>query len=476
MYHHPDWCFAHDRVPIEAGAGDLPGLAGQAGTDGALLLSDGTPALGRRSVLALWPYLEFSHRRGESTVRSDSGWSQTQVSSRPLRAFDQLLATQASPELRDPHTRGAIGFIGYDFGHELLGLPRRAARPGTRVPDIFFRFHRCHVVLDHGDGRAEAHLTGVGNTPREAGRDLRQSALRLQRLMRSGRAGAGPQTPANRRRPGSIRMSLDRPAYARKIRQILDYIRRGHVYQVNFSHPFEWQWDEPGHQILEHLFAVNPVPFGAWIPFPGGEIVSLSPECFLRRAGRQLATVPIKGTRPRGREPAEDRRLTDDLLSSPKDGAELAMIVDLERNDLGRICRSGTVQVTRHRELVTFPTLHHTASVVTGDLVAGTPLSRILEAVFPGGSITGVPKKRCVEIIAEMEEAEREIYTGAIGFVQPNGDCVFNLAIRTLLKEGPLVRFRMGGGIVCDSDPEAEYEETLHKARAFYLATGGEMP
>jgi para-aminobenzoate synthetase component 1 len=462
-----------DCLAIEADAGRFLDLAGRARGEAALLLSDGVHPLGRHSILALWPYLEFTYRRGWAELRVDRQRVHAARTRRPLEILDRILAHH-EPFLPAHFPGGAIGFLGYDFGHELLGLPRRDMSPASPLPDIQFRCHRCHLLLDHATGRAEAHLLGIGRSIAEAAGDLRRTRERLRRLLRTAAPGI-PAACVTRAPCSPPRLLLDQPAYLKKIRRIRHYIRHGHVYQVNFSHAFEMEWDEPGLRILERLFAINPVPFGAWVPYPGGEIVSLSPECFLRREGDRILTRPIKGTRPRGGDPLEDRRLAQDLLTNPKDGAELAMIVDLERNDLGRICKTGTVRVVRHRELETYSTLHHTASTVEGRL-AVPRLSEILAATFPGGSITGVPKRRCVEIIAELEDGEREIYTGAMGIARFGGDFTFNLAIRTLIREGTTARFRMGGGIVYDSDPEAEYQETLHKAQAFYLAAGGIRP
>jgi para-aminobenzoate synthetase component 1 len=193
--------------------------------------------------------------------------------------------------------------------------------------------------------------------------------------------------------------------------------------------------------------------------------VSCSPELFLSVRGNRITTRPIKGTRKRGSDDGEDGRLAEELLRSPKDAAELAMIVDLERNDIGRVCRYGTVTVTEPKTLESYASVHHLVATVEGEFRQDCDMTDLLTATFPGGSITGAPKIRSMEIIAELEPTTRSVYTGAIGFIGANGNADLNIAIRTVIVRGKNAFFNVGGGIVADSDPESEYEETLHKGR-----------
>jgi para-aminobenzoate synthetase component 1 len=201
--------------------------------------------------------------------------------------------------------------------------------------------------------------------------------------------------------------------------------------------------------------------------------VSASPECFYEVRGNRIVTRPIKGTRPRGATPEDDERLREELRTSVKDRAELTMIVDLERNDLGRVCEYGSVRVTAPMEVETFAQVHHLVASIEGTLRPNASPIDVIRALFPGGSITGAPKIRAMQIIDELETNRRGVYTGAIGFISPNATS-FNIAIRTILLEGDRVSYQVGGGIVADSDPLAEYEETLHKGAAIKRVLEGE--
>jgi len=451
----------------------LLGMARRVAPHSAVLLSNDKHTLGRYSVLAMFPYLDVSYSAPDVVLRDQNGivLHHDESVQEPLELLSDILSRHIGTVSMDPYTSGCIGFISYDFCRCLEPVYPGVPRFSPRIPDIFFRFFRCHIVMDHFRKTARAAISGIGSTEKMAAADLNQMEKRLEEMMKEDPAALSKKGSSP---PSGIQMELSPLDYMDKIRSIKEYIRLGHVYQVNFSHAFKMDWSAAGIDILTDLFQINPVPFAGWFPFPGGEIISLSPECFLLRRGGSLQTFPIKGTRPRGKNRREDKALLKDLLSSPKDGAELAMIVDLERNDLGKICRGGSVVVSRHRVADMFETLHHTYSEVEGELLPDSNLPRILRATFPGGSITGVPKVRCMQIIHEMEGEGRDIYTGSLGHIHLKGDFSFNIAIRTMLKQENSLRFRMGGGIVYDSDPKLEYEETLHKARAFYLAAGGE--
>ncbi len=212
------------------------------------------------------------------------------------------------------------------------------------------------------------------------------------------------------------------------------------------------------------------MPFGGYFDLGDRQVLSNSPELFLRRRRTEICTCPIKGTRPRGRDRREDLRLAEELLDDPKERAEHVMIVDLERNDLGRVCRTGSVQVTRFAELAQFRTIQHVVSTVGGTIAADLPMRELLAATFPGGSITGAPKIRAMEIIDEVERGARGFYTGALGWIDASGDCDLNVAIRTAVARDGRVAYRTGSGIVAESDPAREYAECLLKAQAFFAA------
>jgi len=242
------------------------------------------------------------------------------------------------------------------------------------------------------------------------------------------------------------------------------------TFEVNLSQRFEAKLSITPYELYKRLRQINPAPFACYLGFDEVSVVSASPERFLRIRGDWVETRPIKGTRPRGKTPEKDEALAKELLGSAKDRAENIMIVDLERNDLGRVCRFGTVKVTELAILEVFPTVFHLTSTVVGRLREGKNGIDLLKASFPGGSITGAPKVRAMEIIDELEPTRRSVYTGNIGYLSFNGDLDLSIVIRTFLAKGRKAYFQVGGAVVYDSDPEVEYQETLDKARALVNA------
>jgi len=267
----------------------------------------------------------------------------------------------------------------------------------------------------------------------------------------------------------------DREDFLQGVRTAKDYISAGDIYQVNLAHRFSAAWpsDADAFGFYSVLRRVSPVPHGAYLELNGRTILSASPECFLKMSGRSILTRPIKGTRPRFRDPELDQRSADDLMTSPKEIAELVMITDLERNDLGRICEFGSVQTDEFLKLEAFEQVYHRVSTVSGMLRPEVDHIEALQLCFPGGSISGAPKKRALEIIEEIEPFRRGLYTGAIGYFGQNGESQFSIAIRTSELIGDRLHLHVGSGIVADSDPAAEYEETLHKAEGFFRAAEG---
>jgi para-aminobenzoate synthetase component 1 len=281
--------------------------------------------------------------------------------------------------------------------------------------------------------------------------------------------------------------NFTRAEYCRAVRRAKDYIAAGDVYQVNLSQRFQCEVDAAPDDVDRALALANPAPYSAFLDIGEAQILSTSPECFLQLRGREVVTRPIKGTLPRARDPAE-------LLRSAKDNAELLMITDLERNDLGRVCEFGSVQVPELVRVESYATVHHLVATVTGRLRPEVSHVECVRACFPGGSITGAPKIRAMQIIDELEPHARGVYCGAIGFFAPGGISQFNIAIRTVVYQSggsglqprpsaPVadeirshepargrLTFHAGGGIVADSEPEAEYDETLAKAQGIINA------
>ena len=264
--------------------------------------------------------------------------------------------------------------------------------------------------------------------------------------------------------------NMSREKFESMVARAQEYIAAGDIYQVNLAQKFSTLFDGNPYRLFEHLLARSPAPGGAFLDFGDTRILSASPEMFLRVRGRHLTTRPIKGTRPRSRDPILDAQLAFELQTDPKELAELIMITDLERNDLGQICEYGSVAVTQLAHLEHFPQVHHLVSTIEGMMRPGIDALTAVRACVPGGSISGAPKKRACEIIAELEPCPRGIYTGLIGYFDDSGDAAFSIAIRTMVQEGNTLHFSTGSGITAGSIPAREYEETLHKASGMRLA------
>jgi para-aminobenzoate synthetase component 1 len=297
------------------------------------------------------------------------------------------------------------------------------------------------------------------------GRDPARLAEFRELLRQAERAeNSRPQEPY--RVLGEVRSNLSRDAYLAGVVRIKRYIRDGDCYQVNFTQRFSVAAEGDTWQLYKALRRHNAAPYAAYLSMPHCRVMSSSPERFLQLRGGRVETKPIKGTAPRSEDPREDALLAQRLRQSPKDQAENLMIVDLLRNDLGKVCATGSVQVPELFTLESFARVHHLVSKVCGKLADGQDALALLRACFPGGSITGAPKLRAMEIIEELEPQRRGIYCGAIGYLGFDGDMDSNIAIRTMVHADGVTRLWAGGGIVADSDPQTEYRESFHKAAA----------
>ena len=260
--------------------------------------------------------------------------------------------------------------------------------------------------------------------------------------------------------------------WTERVCRVHEYIAAGDIYQANLTHQLSAPWNSPAARFYPKFRGLQPPPCSAFLAFGDTSVLSASPEVFLDISDRRIVTRPIKGTRPRGADPVTDAAALRDLVGSAKERAELIMITDLLRNDLGQVCLYGSVEVPQLCVPRTFAHVHHLVSTVEGRLRPDISPIEALRAGFPGGSITGAPKKRAMEIISELESSPRGIYTGAIGFIDWSGRAIFSIAIRTLIVRDGLATYGVGAGIVADSDPRREYEETLHKAAGLFAALG----
>ncbi len=369
------------------------------------------------------------------------------------------------PDAPVPYRGGFLGWIGYDIGRDIERLPARLP-PDPAVPELVVAEYESLLVED----RVARRLFLTGTCDRHEG----PSRLLARQVEYLELAAALPEPPAYEG-PAAVDVAavVTRAEHEERVRRVLAYIRAGDVFQANLSQRFTGRLRVPAIEAYARLRAASPAPYGCWFDLGGPVVASISPELFLRRTGTRLVTRPIKGTRPRGADPETDARLRSDLAACEKERAELAMIVDLLRNDLGRVAATGSVRVEEARALEVHPTVHHAVATVACELTPDVHAVDVLAATMPGGSISGAPKIRALEILEEIEDARRGPYCGAAGWFGHDGDFVLNVLIRTLAVEGGRVAFHVGGGIVADSDPAAEYEETLVKARALRRALEG---
>jgi para-aminobenzoate synthetase component 1 len=371
-----------------------------------------------------------------------------------LEEFQERLRRTPAVDAPDlPFAGGWIGYLSYELYPETVG--KVPPRETTLLPKARFAFYDRFYLFDHA--RKEGSWYQGGS---------RRGGGRLSALF-AGRSGGLRVTPLP---AGSPESNFTKAEYLAAVRKIREYIVAGDCYQVNLSQRFTAPLSEPAAAVYQRLRSLSPSPYAAFLNLGDSQILSASPECFLELDGRTVVTRPIKGTRPRGKDGARDAALKEELLASPKDRAELLMITDLERNDLGRVCRTGSVRVRDLRTVESFPQVHHLVSTIEGELENGRGVVDLLKATFPGGSITGAPKVRAMQVIRDLEPHAREVYCGAIGYVSRNGKAQFNVAIRTMAVKDGRAHFWSGGGIVADSDPEKEYEESLVKAQGMIAA------
>ena len=360
-------------------------------------------------------------------------------------------------------TGGAVGWLSYELARELESLPVRA-RPDAEVPDLALGLYPFALAEEVATGRRLV-----------VGRGTRPEAEAFRAVVAGLAARATPLAPLP---PvgAALRSSLPRGTYEAAVETARELIRDGEIYQVNLSQRFELPYAGRAEPLQAALARRFPAPYGALLRLPGLAVISSSPELFLRRRGERLECRPIKGTRPRSAEPTQDERLRAELEASPKEGAELAMIVDLVRNDLGRIARIGSVTVEQAAATEAWSTVWHRVAHVACAVDAGRGVAEVLEATFPPASVTGTPKLAACKVIEAIEPVRRHVYTGAMGWIGADGDLELSVAIRiATLVEGRLL-LPVGGGITLASDPAAEYEETLHKARALFEVLGVAPP
>jgi para-aminobenzoate synthetase component 1 len=422
---------------------------------------------GRFTLLACRPLDVLSLREG---VLTDADGRTLAAGDEAIwRALSDAFASVEVCGKQAGYSPGWIGYAGYEVGRHVERLPGRAVRD-TALPDLRLAFHDALLVHDNADGSWRLVELGFDAPPPGAG----AAAQALREVLRRAEPVEPPADAAEPEAAEPAESNFTPDAYRRAVQRCIDYIAAGDIFQVNLSQRLTVRDAPPPEALYRALRRHNPAAYAAYLDLSTGgrrcAVASSSPELFLRVRGDAVETRPIKGTCRRPADAAAEPSAANDLLSSEKDNAELAMIIDLLRNDLGRVCRFGTVRVAEPRRLEIHPAVLHLVGTVRGRLRAGVGPAELLRATFPGGSVTGAPKIRAMEIIDELEPQARGVYTGCIGIVGVDGTCEWNIAIRTVVWDAGTAHVQVGGGIVADSTPDGEYQETLDKARAMLEA------
>lgn len=435
-------------------------------------------AASRFSILAWSPLAEITLR--SSRVEIVRGVGAPPLAERtdcedPFALLRRLVPVQGGASGSAlPFTGGAIGSLGYGLRRAIERLPEAPPDPLDQ-PEAWFAIYDAALIFDH-HRRTISIVTAPVSLP--AAQAEARARERRQDLRRALEAARNPRSSIDM---GSARARIEaRPAtprndYLASVRRVLGLIAAGDLYQANLSHRISCDLRAEPIDLFRTLMLRNPSPFAAYLGAGEVKVVCASPERFVALRDGLARSSPIKGTRPRGASVEADERLARDLLNSPKDRAENVMIADLVRNDLGRVCAPGTVRTETLCGLESFATVHHLVSTISGRMRGDRDRFDLLRALFPGGSMTGAPKIRAMEVIADLEREERGLYSGSIGYLSRDGGADFNIVIRTIVCGRGRADLRVGGGIVADSDPEDEHRETLDKARALLDALGADL-
>ena len=456
-------------IPVAYVADPAPRLAAQGSSPGFVYLDScvGRTPGGRYDIISNAPRMVLSTRGELTEIRTPEGsvFSDADPFALVRDALSSLRSLRCGPTDL-PFCGGAIGYFAYDLGRRIERLPEYAAAD-IDIPDMVVGIYDWALVVDHESRRSWIVAQPDSKTDIDHWRDIM--------------AAPDPVTPAaygtSFEVTSPVKPEITFADYAEKFSQIKRYIVEGDCYQVNLAQRFSADVRGASWDAYLRLRNLNPAPFSAYVRLEHGAIMSSSPERFLSVRNGQVETKPIKGTRPRSPDLLTDQQLAEELRASPKDRAENVMIVDLLRNDLGKSCTVGSVVVPELFAIESYTTVHHLVSTVRGTLAAGVDECELLRGCFPGGSITGAPKLRAMEIIEELEPCRRTVYCGAIGYLSADGTMDTNIAIRTLVHHHDRMYCWAGGGIVADSELDAEYRECLDKAAAMLnVFTHAEVP
>lgn len=429
-----------------------------------LLLSGGDLDCSRYHLLGAMPWLTLEARINETRLTIDG--QAAVVHQNPFSVLRSVLNHFRLPDQQwpAPMAAGLMGYLAYDLKDCLEDLPK-TSMDDTHLPQMMLYAPSILVVHDKQSGSTKL-MVPQRTSSRQ---DVDTIITRFHDII--------SRPPASDDKFGAdadaMQSNFTQKEYQEAVQRVIEYIAAGDAYQVNVSQRFRIPFNGSGYGLFRHLYAQNPAPFFAFIQAGDHQVVSTSPERFLLRTGISVESRPIKGTRPRGKSEKEDQAMRKELAGSKKDDAELSMIVDLLRNDIGKVCAAGSVKVSQHKRQEAYQNVYHLVSVVEGELDGDKDSVDLIEATFPGGSITGCPKVRAMEIIDELESSRRHVYCGSIGYLSFHNTMDLSIAIRTATILNDTMSFSVGGGIVFDSDPQLEYEETLHKGRTLTAACKG---
>lgn len=428
-----------------------------AGQPWSIFLDSGYPYIdaGRYDIMSAQPYIKITTCAGRTTIDYAGGGSESSPDD-PFDIVEKLLGENGLRPAVVPFAGGALGYFAYDLGRRIESIPAAASRD-IDMPDMAIGIYDWAVVTDHHQRRT--WLAGYGRDP--------ATLAQWEQLKKTFQRDKAP-APGEFKVCSELESNMDKRAYATAFNSVKRYIRRGDCYQINLARRFSIKVSGDPWAAYLRLRRLNPAPYGAYFKLPEGTILSTSPERFLKVDQGLVESKPIKGTRRRSFDPAEDRQLGEELLESAKDRAENLMIVDLIRNDIGKLCRYGSVAVPQLFTLESFARVHHLVSTVTGRMIDNSQTIALLRGCFPGGSITGAPKVRAMEIIETLEPHRRSVYCGSIAYIGFDRNMDSNVAIRTLIHHRDHMYCWGGGGLVFDSVLNAEYCECFDKVRAIF--------
>ena len=418
--------------------------------------------LGQYSVIGRCPYLKLVKDGNNFWI---NGKQEEEMSFEDyMRKY--LMEHEDSNDTGLPIMSGAIGYFSYDYGREQMEVPS-GEEELVKIPEAVWTFYDCFIIEDRNEKKTYLVANGITNDAWKQICEMEESILKLGENSETYIYSEDTDdTIIKKVYEIKVQSNFEKEPYKRAIGQMIRYINEGDIYIANMTRHLVIESDKPPLKVFYDLRKNNPSPFGAYMDLGEYQIVCASPERFLKMKDHHVTTRPIKGTRKRGHTPEEDALLRQELQQSEKDKSELLMIVDLERNDLNRVCKPGSVKVTELFTVEEYATVFHLVSSIEGELEEGKNAMDLLEAAFPGGSITGAPKYRAMEIIDELEHGKRNLYTGSIGYLTLDGSFDLNIVIRTALHKDGRYYLGVGGGITAESELEFEYEETMQKAKA----------